>query len=307
MTHQLFLSHDSRDRGRADVLAHMIKRISLRQIDVWHSSDQSQGGGLMPGHVWLDEIRRRLTGSRAVVALITPTSISRPWLLFESGFGAAQHGCDVIPVCIGVDRLADIPFPLAMYQAYQLSDYEALKRFAEKLTSRYDVAFDEQMSRSVLLEALTKLTQDGAGGSENAEAPKEMTLSEATVSIKEHIDKRIVSLMSAETASTKSKASGYTVPINLPGKQKTQYVEVESDTTVSNILDRIYFMLDGKVTAYRYLEEWMLIESTSKVRMVIRELESQIPASIVFQPGTAWDVKMLTKPYSARDSREFYD
>jgi TIR domain-containing protein len=134
--HQLFLSHDTRDRERAAILARMISRVSLGQIAVWHSSDQSASGGLVPGHVWLDEIRNRLEASKAVVVLLTPTSLSRPWILFESGFGAAQKHCDVIPVCVGVDRLGDVPFPLAMYQSYQLSDYESLKRFTEKLTRK---------------------------------------------------------------------------------------------------------------------------------------------------------------------------
>ena len=90
MPHQLFLSHDSRDRVRAGVLATAITRMTLGQITVWHSSDGSGTGGLQPGHVWLDEIRTRLAASKAVVALLTPTSIARPWLLFESGF---RNGC----------------------------------------------------------------------------------------------------------------------------------------------------------------------------------------------------------------------
>jgi hypothetical protein len=100
MEHQLFLSHDSRDHIRADIIAKAISRMTLFQINVWHSSDESSAGGLKPGNVWLDEIRKHLGNSKAVVVGLTPTSISRPWLLFESGFGAANPQCDVIPVCI---------------------------------------------------------------------------------------------------------------------------------------------------------------------------------------------------------------
>ena len=194
MPHELFLSHDSRDKEKSEVLAQTITRATLGQIVVWHSSDATATGGLRPGNVWLDEIRRRLASSKAVVVLLTPISLSRPWLLFESGFGAAQPSCDVIPVCIGVDSGTDVPFPLAMYQAYQLSDYDSLKRFAAKLFANYDIKFDEQMCRPVLEECVQKLAQSN----EESLAPKkrpEPTLSDAIFELKEHLDIRLFSLL----------------------------------------------------------------------------------------------------------------
>jgi len=84
MTHKLFLSHDSNDRDQAQILATALTRITLNQLVVWHSSDESGSGGLKPGNVWLDEIRLRLNQSRAVVVLLTKRSIAKPWVLFET-------------------------------------------------------------------------------------------------------------------------------------------------------------------------------------------------------------------------------
>lgn len=308
MPHQLFLSHDSRDRALANVLAAAITRITLAQITVWHSSDGTSTGGLRPGHVWLDEIRARLATSRAIVVLLTPTCISCPsWLLFESGFGAANPDCDVIPVCIGIDNAADLPLPLAMYQAYLLSDYESLKRFAEKLLGKYGIPFDEEMSRSVLTDAVRQLSQAADGRNTERTSRADLTLSNAIDELKQHIDKRLVSIIPRDDSgkSGNARMSRYAVQIDLnlrPGMPSGQFIEIAASTTVADVLDNIYFMLEGEVEAYSYLEQWVLRDSISGECLIIREVQSRIPASALFTPGSKWEVLKLDKPYTATDS-----
>lgn len=291
MPHHLFLSHDSRDRQRATVLATMINRMTLSQISVWHSSDTTGTGGLQPGQVWLDEIRSRLSSSKAIVSLLTPTSVARPWLLFESGFGAANTNCDVIPVCVGIDSFTDVPFPLAMYQAYLLSDYESLKRFAQKLLSRYEINFDEEMARPVLTEAVKQLSQAAEGATPQQLERKDPTLKTAIEELKEHIDKRLVSLISksesqVQTANASDPLYVVSIDLCLDRMHKSpQFVEIAALTTVQNVLDRIYFMLDGEVDAYKYLEQWILRESSSGEYLVTRGVQDRIPAHYIFGPG----------------------
>src|SRR5260221_4033768 len=114
MPHHLFLSHDSRDESLANAIGSALQRLTLGQISVWHSSDGSGHGGLKPGQVWLDEIRAQLAKSKSVVALLAPRSVAKPWLLFESSFGAAHRECDVIPVCVRIDSHASVSYSLAM-------------------------------------------------------------------------------------------------------------------------------------------------------------------------------------------------
>jgi hypothetical protein len=304
--HQLFLSHDSRDKVRANVLATAITRMTLAQITVWHSSDGSGAGGLQPGNVWLDEIRKRLANSKAVVALLTPTSVARPWLLCESGFGAANPQCDVIPVCIGIDSANDVPFPLAMYQTYLLSDYDSLKRFAEKLVAKYDIHFDEEMVRPVLMEAVKQLSQATEAQTLSHIKKAEPTLLDAVETLKEHIDKRLVSLMSSDpqidTRGTKSQSYTVAIELNLKSaSSSTQYVEISSSTSIEDVLDNIFFMLNGEVDAFTYLEQWLLREASSGAHLIIREIQSRIPASTLFTPSSKWEVVHLTTPYIATD------
>jgi len=44
-------------------------------------------------------------------------------------------------VCVGIDSQTSVPYPLGMYQTYQLVDYDSVKRFAEKLLGKYEVSF----------------------------------------------------------------------------------------------------------------------------------------------------------------------
>jgi PAS domain S-box-containing protein len=149
MSQQVFLSHDSRDGKLAKVVAETVSRVSLKQIEMWYSSDSSSFGGLKPGQVWINEIKEQMLVSRAILILLTPHSLYRPWMYFESGFGFHNQNCQVIPLCVGISRLA-VPNPLAIFQCYELNDYELLTQFCRKLFSQFQVSFDEEMALPIL-------------------------------------------------------------------------------------------------------------------------------------------------------------
>jgi PAS domain S-box-containing protein len=130
------------------VLAETISRISLRQIEVWYSSDPLPAGGLRPGQVWADEIKSQLLASRAILVVLTRTSLDRPWLYFESGYVSSQD-CQVVPLCLGIGT-RDVPLPLAMFQCYELNDYESLAHFCKKFFSQLQISFDEEMAAPIL-------------------------------------------------------------------------------------------------------------------------------------------------------------
>ena len=288
--------------------------MSLNQITVWHSSDGTGAGGLKPGNVWLDEIRQQLSSSRAVIVLLTPTSTARPWLLFESGYGAANPACDVIPVCVGIDSLGDVPYPLAMYQSYLLSDYNSLRRFAEKLLSKYEIHFDEQMTKPVLDEAVAKLLEVMRFPQNDDRQQKlQITLDDAVSEIKEHLDKRLVGFLSSgilNNATPREKHDYYTVPLDL-GKgarnKREQYIEIGMETSVQDVLDAVYRLLSGEFEAFTYLEKWMLREVGTDLLLVIREISGRIPANTVLKPGSKWEVIRMKRPYSPTDSSDHID
>ena len=307
MPQHLFLSHDSRDQALANAIATALQRLTLGQISVWHSSDGSGHGGLRPGQVWLDEIRAQLAKSRAVVALLTPRSIAKPWLLFESGFGAANAACDVIPVCVGIDSLASVPFPLAMYQTYQLADYDSVKRFAVKLFAKYEIQFDEEMCKPVVASLIRELVEEPRVPTNAEQPPSTRTFEEAVDELKAHIDRRLLEAVAVRSEPVgSSPAPAFSITVNLrqfTPKSAEQYLEVDSQMSVQDVLDAVYYMLPD-MPAFRYLSLWMLRDSTAQLNLVLREIGARIPAHVVFSPGSRWEVVKLRQPYSPQDSQD---
>ncbi len=306
MISNLFLSHDHQDDELARVLAKVLSRVTLTQLKVWFSSDESPTGGVRPGRVWIEEIREQLKQSKAIIILITPTSLNRPWILFESGFGAAIPDCDVIPLCVGIST-SEVPFPLAMYQCYQLADYEALKNFTSKLLQLYQINFDEEMAKPVLKKAISDFT--GLTQTRNKDSKlSPLTLADLSADIKQHIDRRMIELVEHEpspspaqsTQPRESEGLSYTVPvsINFSDFQSQQYLEIGSRTTVQDILDNVYFMIEKKVKPFHYLQTWIIREARLDINLVVREVASVIPARFIFTPATEWEVVKLSKPYN---------
>lgn len=157
MAPKVFLSHDSRDEKVARVLTDTLSRISLDQVGIWFSSDPSPSGGIKPGQVWAKEIESRLMASRVILVLLTPNSLSRPWIYFESGYGFSNRKTQVIPLCLGI-TVSDVPFPLKMFQCYEIGNLESLTDFCRKLFNQLRVRFDDEMSSKFLRAAAKNLT-----------------------------------------------------------------------------------------------------------------------------------------------------
>lgn len=308
MSH-LFLSHDHRDADLARIFATTLTRITLSQLHIWYSSDDSPGGGIEPGGVWLDKIREQLTQSKAVVALLSPRSIDRPWLLFETGFGAANEQCEIIPICIGIS--ADtVPFPLAMYQCFQLSDYESLKRFSVKILAKYSIDFDEELMRPVLENAIADFTTTMANNTVSGTASQaEISLESLQCNLTEHIDRRFFEIAERQTWKSPNEKMedfriSYTIPIHIifPKFNSTQHLEINKSTKLNEVMDNIWYMLKGNVPPYSYLEKWILHERKKNLRLIVREVQHVITARDIFKPNSKWEVLPLDKPYIAMQS-----
>jgi len=260
----------------------------------------------------LDEIRAQLQQSLAVLVLLTPASLNQPWLLFETGYGASNPDCDIIPLCIGLDPQRDVPFPLAMYQCFQLVDYESLRTFAQKLLARYEIKFDEDMAKPILQQVIGDFTSAATTGIDNSDLAPEMSLLDAIGEIKEHIDRRFLQLDERQARRLIVNTTGemidlsttYTISIhiNLPELSRKQHLEISDNMNVGNVMDKIYFMLQGQVNAFSYLESWVLQLQGTDYRLIIREVQHMIPATAVFTPDREWEVLPLEQPYSATDS-----
>jgi TIR domain len=120
-TLQIFLSHSTGDLPIAEALKNLLEDLfGKHRVRVEFSSDQEAGGGIPPGAEWLPWIIERITRADKTYVLLTPSSMKKPWVLWESGAAAGvalatKRSSPVVPITFGIDD-ADVPGPLRATQ-----------------------------------------------------------------------------------------------------------------------------------------------------------------------------------------------
>jgi hypothetical protein len=308
MADRVFISHADEDQEAAAILAKTLSRVSLRQASAWYSSDRSPSGGMTPGQIWPMTVLERLAQVDTVIALLTPNSLAKPWLYFESGFVARAQGAQVIPVCLGLES-TQVPYPLAMYQLYELSNAQSFSTFLDKLLAKLDLHYDAEMARPVIASAAAELSRMAASGSSGRKKrPPSATSGDGILDeMKAQLDRRfmeLAQLISAEREGTSAAEPAYNVPIEVNFKRgdRPVIVLVNQSTTVQEVLNSTYFGISDWVNAYTYLQSWILVRSErgrTKRPLIIRGLSDEFPAREIFTPGSAWQAVELNQPYVA--------
>ncbi len=315
MAHNFFLSHYSKDENVAKIIAKTLSMITVDQIAPWYSSDSSETGGLKAGGIWFNEILSKIQQSKVVVIILTPNSINKPWLYFESGMAQSLENCEVIPVCVGTKRDNILP-PLGMYQCYQLTDYKSIKEFFGKLLAKFDITLYEEMAKKILENAITELSKINFENTESEN--KTSNIDERISELKTHIDKRFLELLEKNSSNhtnyneedileNESKLDViYTITLNIkfPEFKGKQYLEIRSHDTVQDVLNNMYFLLRDYISPFTYMEKWILKHPKTEQRLVIREIAKMIPAKFVFHSDIEWEAIKLKEEYKASDSKE---
>ena len=125
----VFLSHIHEDKNIANTLENIISDVLLGGIDFFNSSNRKS---ISPGDPWRDLIIEKIGKSKALLVLLSPESVSRPWINFESG-GAWISGKKVIPCCVSGMIPTSLPPPLSHLQAIDLSKTEGFDQLLEFL------------------------------------------------------------------------------------------------------------------------------------------------------------------------------
>jgi hypothetical protein len=92
----------------------------------------SQPGQIPTGDKWLEAVEDKLQKGDTFIILLTPASIDRRWVWFETG-SFWFSGKRILPIAYGID-LGKIPHPLSVRQALSLDDPAKLKQFFDDLT-----------------------------------------------------------------------------------------------------------------------------------------------------------------------------
>lgn len=129
----IFISHASSDGEFARVIQEEIERVFANDINVFCTSSSNS---IALGKDWLAEIESNLSKAQAIIVIVTPISIEKPWLWFEVGatwLKGRSGQCVIYPLCVAEVELKDLPAPLNRLQALSMSKGTDLKIFFEQL------------------------------------------------------------------------------------------------------------------------------------------------------------------------------
>jgi hypothetical protein len=122
---KILLCHIHEDTPIAQVLQDWIESTFAGQSEVSvHSDDEI----ILSDAAWLEKINELLEGTNALIPLISPASIQKPWINFALGC-AWMKEVFILPICHSGITVANLPHPLSIFQGLDLNQGD----FPEKL------------------------------------------------------------------------------------------------------------------------------------------------------------------------------
>ena len=114
--HQVFVSHATADKWVATTLC---EKIEATGATTFRDDRDIQGGDIIPAEIFA-QIKR----SREFIVLLTPMSVSRPWVLIEIGAACQCRGLRITPVMYHVVGPDPIPAMIHQNKGYTLNDFD---------------------------------------------------------------------------------------------------------------------------------------------------------------------------------------
>jgi len=128
----IFISHISEDKDIAFALKQLLESLFQDKIQLFISSDIES---IPLGYEWFSRIKTGLLSSDIAIVLISPESLQRPWINFESGAVWIQ-GKPVIPLCFAGQDQEKLPPPLSQLQAGSADDISLLESLIAQLAQQ---------------------------------------------------------------------------------------------------------------------------------------------------------------------------
>lgn len=153
----IFISHTHGDQPIAVALSRLVRDLFANKIPVEFSTDPERDGGPEPGAIWFNWIIDRVRNGDLAFIVLTPSSIQKPWVLWEAGAvaGAAYVGVrnDAAGAAVGVggDRrvypitfglgTSDVPGPFSQQQLVDGTSAVEIRKLTRDLQRRFDAVF----------------------------------------------------------------------------------------------------------------------------------------------------------------------
>lgn len=140
----VLISHAHEEKALAEAWKNLLEAATGGTVKVWFSSDAQAGGGMEITTPWIDQVKARLTDVDHVIAIQTPATEGRRWILYECGYADGQ-GKGVTPIVYKLDP--GLPPPLGAFNAYRGDSEAEVRAACTKLLQSfgltlYDVTFN---------------------------------------------------------------------------------------------------------------------------------------------------------------------
>jgi len=165
----VFISHVHEDKPLADAFSILIQDITAGSVVTYSSSDNSGAGGMRYGEEWFSWIKEKVDAAHHVVALLTPRSIGRPWILFEAGLGKADPTTSVFGIALGVQVAEASVGPFGVFQNSE-SDKPSIIKLCKQLIASSHAKPRDEVIGTMVDQFLEKVGEHlTAAGSESVE------------------------------------------------------------------------------------------------------------------------------------------
>lgn len=152
----ILISHAHEEKALAEAWKELLEGITARAVTVWFSSDATATGGMTINTPWIDQVKQKLQDVDHVIAIQTPATEGRRWILYECGYADAL-GKGIIPVTYKLDP-GEIPNPVGAFSAFRGEDAEGVQTACAKLVSACGLHLDTFTFEAALNRYLQKVT-----------------------------------------------------------------------------------------------------------------------------------------------------
>jgi hypothetical protein len=130
---RVLISHSTEEKALAEAWKDLIATTSSSAVEVWFSSDTAPSGGMAIGQEWRTYLYDRLAESDFVLAIQTPVTAGRPWIMWECGVASGVDKVRrIIPITFSIGR-SDLGNPLTSYQVYEGENAEQVREVCARL------------------------------------------------------------------------------------------------------------------------------------------------------------------------------
>ena len=154
----IFISHITEERATALLLKDLLQRTLSRDLPIFVSSDYESIRG---GDVWFTTIVKGIKGCVVIIVLLSPDSLSRPWINFEAGLGVGADVTVIPAVVHGLER-GEVGHPLTSLHIRSLQTLSDVHAVMNDVGAKIGILHPVMVDANALL-ALASRPTEGSG------------------------------------------------------------------------------------------------------------------------------------------------